>query len=163
MSVALLAGIPGVLLGKLLVDFDLSAVHAVAGFLVTVPLLLLFVSIAMLTGAWFPTRALAVVVTTAAAVGAYVVHTLGLMVSELSDARKVTPFYWSDSSKALTGDYQVWGSLVLLVLSLVLFGLTVVVFERRDIGSGAEEINWRRWLRPGRGREEAPGVPAAET
>lgn len=162
-TVALLAGIPGVLVGKLLVDFDLSTVHTIAGFLVTVPLLLLFVSIAVLTGAWFPTRALAVVVTTAAAVGAYVIHTIGLMVEQLEQARKLTPFYWSDASKALTGDYQVWGSAALLVLSLGLFALAVAVFERRDIGSGSEEIQWRKLLRLGRPHEDASPVPAAET
>jgi len=162
-SVAMLAGIPGVFLGQALVDFDLPPQRVVAGFLVTVPLLLLFLSIALLAAAWLPTRALAVVVSTAAAVASYVVHTLGLLVEEMEQARKFTPFYWSDASKALVGDYEVWGSLGLLAASLILLAATVVVFERRDIGSGGREVHWRRLLSLRRNAHESRGAPALES
>lgn len=145
-SIAMLAAVPGVFLGQLLVDFSLSPMRTLAAMLMTIPLILLFVSIAMLTGALFPTRSLAVAVTTALAVAAYVLHTVGLLVESLADARKFTPFYLADASQALVGDYELWRPAALLLATLVLLAITIVVFERRDIGGGGREFSWRRAL-----------------
>jgi len=145
-SVALLAGFPGILLGQLFVDFDVSPLRTLAAMVATLPLLYFFAALAMLAGATLPTRALAVAVTTAAAVAAYVVHTLGVLVDVFSQLRKLTPFYWSDASKALIGDFELWRSLVLLAAAAALIVLAAWAFERRDIGGG-RELRWRRWLR----------------
>jgi ABC-2 type transport system permease protein len=142
-SIAMLAAIPGVFLGQLFVDFDLAPLRTIAAMVMTIPLILLFLSIAMLTGAVLPTRSLAVAVTTALAVAAYVLYTIGLLVDGLSGARKLTPFYLADASKALIGDYELWRPAALLFATLVLLAITIVVFERRDIGSGGREFSWR--------------------
>lgn len=160
-SVALLAGLPGVLLGKLFVDFDLSPTRTLAAMIATLPLLFVFGALAMLFGAALPTRAMAVAVTTAGAVIAYVVFTIGFMVDELSQVRKLTPFYWSDASKALIGDFEAWRSLVLLAVSVALVAAAMWAFERRDIASGGREVGWRNWFRLRRNHEEEPSGPGA--
>ncbi|MGE0597938.1 MAG: ABC transporter permease subunit [Dehalococcoidia bacterium] len=142
-TVAMLAAIPGVFIGQAIVDFDLSPVRTIAAMAMTIPLILLFLAISMFTGALFPTRSLAVAVSTALAVAAYVLYTLGLLVEALGEARKYTPFYWADASKALVGDYELWRPAVLLLASLVILGFTIIAFERRDIGGG-REFSWRR-------------------
>lgn len=155
-SVALLAGLPGIFLGQRFVDFDIGPLRLVAAMLATLPLLFLFASLAMLLGAALPTRAMAVAVATAGAVLAYVVHTLGILVDELSEVRKLTPFYWSDASKALIGDFEVWRSLVLLAVAAGLVALAAVAFERRDIAGGREGGWWKQLRRRRKGREHAP-------
>jgi len=155
-SVALLAGLPGIFLGQLFVDFDIGPLRLVAAMLATLPLLFLFASLAMLLGAALPTRAMAVAVATAGAVLAYVVHTLGILVDELSEVRKLTPFYWSDASKALIGDFEVWRSLVLLAVAAGLVALAAVAFERRDIAGGRVGGWWKQFRRGRKGREHAP-------
>lgn len=145
-SVAMLAGYPGILLGQLFVDMDLSPVRTLAAMVCTLPLLFLFAALGMLLGAALPTRAMAVAVCTAGAVGAYVVFTLGLMVDSLTELRKLTPFYWSDASKPLVGDYELWRAGLLLAVSVGLVVLAMVALERRDI-TGGREGGWRSWLR----------------
>ena len=149
-SVALLAGLPGIYLGQLFVDMDISPWRTLAATIVTLPLLYLFAALAMLLGAALPTRAMAVAVATALAVLAYVVYTVGALVDALSGVRKITPFYWSDASKALVGDFEVWRTLVLLGVCIGLVALATWAFERRDITGGGREVGWRKWLRRAR-------------
>ena len=149
-SVALLAGLPGIYLGQLFVDMDISPWRTLAATIVTLPLLYLFAALAMLLGAALPTRAMAVAAATALAVLAYVVYTVGALVDALSGVRKITPFYWSDASKALVGDFEVWRTLVLLGVCIGLVALATWAFERRDITGGGREVGWRKWLRRAR-------------
>lgn len=149
-SVALLAGLPGIYLGQLFVDMDISPWRTLAATIVTLPLLYLFAALAMLLGAALPTRATAVAAATALAVLAYVVYTVGALVDALSGVRKITPFYWSDASKALVGDFEVWRTLVLLGVCIGLVALATWAFERRDITGGGREVGWRKWLRRAR-------------
>jgi len=158
-SVALLAGYPGILLGQLFVDMDLSPVRTLAAMVCTLPLLFLFAALGMLLGAALPTRAMAVAVCTAGAVGAYVVFTLGLMVDSLTELRKLTPFYWSDASKPLVGDYELWRAGLLLAVSVGLVLLAMVALERRDI-TGGREGGWRSWLRRPHGNRGEVATPA---
>ena len=146
-SVALLAGLPGIYLGQLFVDMDISPWRTLAATIATLPLLYLFAALAMLLGAALPTRATAVAAATALAVLAYVVYTVGALVDALSGVRKITPFYWSDASKALVGDFEVWRTLVLLGVCIGLVALATWAFERRDITGGGREVGWRKWLR----------------
>ncbi len=146
-SVALLAGLPGIYLGQLFVDMDISPWRTLAATIVTLPLLYLFAALAMLLGAALPTWAMAVAAATALAVLAYVVYTVGALVDALSGVRKITPFYWSDASKALVGDFEVWRTLVLLGVCIGLVALATWAFERRDITGGGREVGWRKWLR----------------
>lgn len=158
-SVALLAGLPGIYLGQLFVDMDISPWRTLAATIVTLPLLYLFAALAMLLGAALPTRATAVAAATALAVLAYVVYTVGALVDALSGVRKVTPFYWSDASKALVGDFEVWRTLVLLGVCIGLVALATWAFERRDITGGGREVGWRKWLR--RARKANTAEPSA--
>lgn len=158
-SVALLAGLPGIYLGQLFVDMDISPWRTLAATIVTLPLLYLFAALAMLLGAALPTRATAVAAATALAVLAYVVYTVGALVDALSGVRKITPFYWSDASKALVGDFEVWRTLVLLGVCIGLVALATWAFERRDITGGGREVGWRKWLR--RTRKANTAEPSA--
>lgn len=158
-SVALLAGLPGIYLGQLFVDMDISPWRTLAATIVTLPLLYLFAALAMLLGAALPTRAMAVAAATALAVLAYVVYTVGALVDALSGVRKITPFYWSDASKALVGDFEVWRTLVLLGVCIGLVALATWAFERRDITGGGREVGWRKWLR--RARKANTAEPSA--
>ncbi len=158
-SVALLAGLPGIYLGQLFVDMDISPWRTLAATIVTLPLLYLFAALAMLLGAALPTRATAVAAATALAVLAYVVYTVGALVDALSGVRKITPFYWSDASKALVGDFEVWRTLVLLGVCIGLVALASWAFERRDITGGGREVGWRKWLR--RARKANTAEPSA--
>jgi ABC-2 type transport system permease protein len=158
-SVALLAGLPGIYLGQLFVDMDISPWRTLAATIVTLPLLYLFAALAMLLGAALPTRATAVAAATALAVLAYVVYTVGALVDALSGVRKITPFYWSDASKALVGDFEVWRTLVLLGVCIGLVALATWAFERRDITGGGREVGWRKWLR--RARKANTAEPSA--
>lgn len=146
-SVATVAGAPGAWIGQLIVDFDLAPWRILLAMVLTVPLVLLFLAIAMFAGATLPNRAAAVVLTTTAAVAGYVLQTLGLLVTQLEDARKLTPFYWAEASEVLVGDINPFRPLLLLVPAAAILVLTLVAFERRDIASGAREVGWRRWLR----------------
>lgn len=155
-TLALLAGAPGVWLGQLLVDFDLSPLRLLASLAFTLPLLWFFTAFALFAGALLPNRTSAVALTTACAVLAYVINTMGLLVEEFATLRKFTPFHWADPSKPLVGDYAVAGPFVLLALTVVCLAAAVVAFERRDISGGAREIRWRALLRR---RQQAAGAP----
>jgi ABC-2 type transport system permease protein len=146
-SVAIAAGAPGVWIGQLIVDFDLAPWRTLLAMVLTIPLALLFLVIAMFAGATLPNRAAAVVLSTSAAVAGYVVQTLGLLVTQLEDIRKLTPFYWAEAAEVLVGDINPLRPLVLLVPAAVLLAATVMAFDRRDIASGSREVAWRRWLR----------------
>ena len=146
-SVAMVAGAPGAWIGQLIVDFDLAPWRILLTMVLTVPLLLLFLAIAMFAGATLPNRAAAVVLTTAMAVAGYVLQTLGLLVTQLEEVRKLTPFYWAEASEVLVGDVNPFRPLLLLVPAAAALILTLVAFERRDIASGAREVGWSRWLR----------------
>ncbi|MBI2764841.1 MAG: ABC transporter permease subunit [Chloroflexi bacterium] len=159
-SVALLAGLPGIYLGQVFVDLDVGPLRTLAAMMTTLPLLFVFAALAMVLGASLPTRALAVAGATALAVIAYVVHTVGALVDSLSEVRKLTPFYWSDASRALVGDFEVWRSVVLLTVSVALVGLAAWAFERRDVAGGGREIRWRRWLRFRRTVSNGPTIGA---
>ena len=147
MSVATLAGAPGAWLGQLVVEFDLSPWRILLAMVFTIPLILVFLAIAMFAGATLPNRAAAVVLCTGAAVAAYVLQTLGLLVEQLADARRLTPFYWAEAADTLVGGIDPLRPLVLLVPAALMLVATVLAFERRDIASGSREIRWRRWWR----------------
>ena len=148
-SVALVAGAPGVWLGQLMVDFDLAPWRSLLAMVLTIPLALLFLAIAMFAGATLPNRAAAVVLSTTAVVAGYVLQTLGLLVTQLEEARKLTPFYWAEAADVLVGEINPFRPLVLVVPATVILVATVVAFQRRDIASGAGEMGWWRWLRRG--------------
>ncbi len=145
-SVALAAGAPGAWIGQLVVDFDLAPWRILLAMVLTIPLALLFLVLAMFAGATLPNRAAAVVFSTSAAVAGYVVQTLGLLVTQLEDIRKLTPFYWAEASEVLVGDVNPVRPMLLLVPAVVILVGTVMAFERRDIASGARDVGWRGWL-----------------
>jgi ABC-2 type transport system permease protein len=155
-TIALFAAIPGVLLGQLFVDFDLRFDRLVIALFFTLPLLYFFVALGILAGAVLPTRAMAVVFTTAAAVAAYVLHTLGLLVDALHSARQFTPFYWADASKALVGDYELGWPVLLLACSVVFIALAALAFERRDVAAGTR----LHLPRPNSWHRRQPPLPA---
>lgn len=137
LAVAMLLGGLGVYAGQALVEFELSPLRVAAALVLTVPVLWFFLALALLAGAALPGRAAAAAVSTLLAVAAYVLNTIANLVDWLRPWRKAQPFWWSDVSGVLSGDWgDAWQPLVLLAAAAVLLAGAVVMFERRDIGVG---------------------------
>ncbi len=88
-------------------------------------------------------------VSTLVAVSAYVLHAIGLLVESLADARKFTPFYWADASKALVGDYELWRP-----TSVIGRGAGAA----RACGAGLRTAGYRRWPGSEVGQDQAVGA-----
>jgi ABC-2 type transport system permease protein len=145
LGVAMLAGGLGVFAGQVLVDFELSPWRIAAALVLTVPLLWFYLAAALLAGAAMPGRAAAAAVTTLLAVAAYVLNTIGAFVDWLRPWRKAQPFWWTDVSGVLTGDWsEAWRAAVLLAVSGLVLAAAIVAFERRDIATGGPGLRWRR-------------------
>lgn len=139
-------GLPGLLLGKLFVDFDLSSWAFVQAQIMSFSMVLLYLSLALWMGAILPNRGAASMVCIAAVVIPYFLHMIGSAVSDLADLRKLTPFYWADASHVLVSGFD-WPRFAGMVgLTAVFFGLALWSFERRDIATGAREWSLRAGL-----------------
>ncbi len=127
------ASIPGLVAGKLLVDFDLGVTKLVAGAATMAPLALLYLSMAIFGNAALPSRTAGTIFVVGAAVAGYFLNTLGAFVDSLDGARKLSPFYWADFSAVLVNGFD-WGrTAVFLAVSGAFLVGAVVLFQRRDV------------------------------
>ncbi len=157
---AALAGMPGFLLGLLMVDVQISAARLLAASLYQVPLTLIFLTLALWASAALPTRGAAAAVAIAAVVVTYFLNMLGASVDLLETPRTLSPFYWADTSSVLLHGFREWDRTVLmLLLSAAFLGMALWSFQRRDIATGAREWTWRRraTVQGERTTAEAPG------
>lgn len=158
---AALAGMPGFLLGLLLVDVEISAARLLAATLYQVPLTLIFLTLSLWASAALPTRGAAAAVAIAAVVVTYFLNMLGASVDLLETPRKLSPFYWTDASRILLYGFQEWVRTgVMLGVSLAFLLLALWSFQRRDIATGAREWRWRRPAAPRPALTPAVGHPA---
>jgi ABC-2 type transport system permease protein len=146
LTLAALAGIPGFVLTRMLVDFAIPVSHFVAAILNMLLLALLYFALALWAGATLPNRTAAVMLTAGAVVAGFLLTTLTAAVDWLGTPRKLSPFYWSDASHVLIRGFDPARSLPLALSTLAFLILAFVSFERRDIAAGRREWSMR-WLK----------------
>jgi ABC-2 type transport system permease protein len=126
-----------VLLGSVLVvspwfDLGIGVADAAAGGLSSLLLGLEFGALALAVGTFTGHRGVAVAVASLAAVGAYVLYALGLMVDSLAGWRPLSPFDQALHGGPLGGGFP--ASFLWLVLGAVLLvAVSLPVLDRRDV------------------------------
>ena len=115
----------------LVADVDLSVGSAAAGSLNLWPLCLFFGGLAMLCSAIFHRRLLAVAIPVAVLIAMYFVNGLANSVKFLEDIQPLSAFYYYGSAIQDGIDWTNFAGLT--AVTLVLVGLAVVIFRRRDI------------------------------
>jgi len=122
-------------IGALATDMSISAGHLAAATLSAVLLALAFGAIAVLLGAATGRRAVAVGLTAAVAVAAYLVNGLAPLVHALEVPQKLSPFYHYAAGDPLRHGLS-WSHLAVLVaIAVVATALAPVVFSRRDVST----------------------------
>jgi ABC-2 type transport system permease protein len=116
-------------------DMDISAGHLAAATLSAVLLALAYGAIAVLLGAATGKRALAIGVTAAAAVAAYLVNGLAPLVDALEVPQKLSPFYHYAAGDPLRHGISVGHLAVLFAIAVVATALAPVLFGRRDLAT----------------------------
>jgi ABC-2 type transport system permease protein len=117
-------GLSGVGAGKLLVSC-----------LAAVLLGWLYTGVGLLVGAWSGRRAVALGSAIAAALAGFLLFSLGPLVDGLRPWLRATPFHWAMGNDPLRNGVPPGYVALLLATSLVLYGLSVVAFRRRDISA----------------------------
>jgi ABC-2 type transport system permease protein len=116
-------------------DMDISAGHLAAATLSAVLLALAYGAIAVLLGAATGKRALAIGVTAAAAVAAYLVNGLAPLVEALEVPQKLSPFYHYAAGDPLRHGIAFGHLAVLVAIAVFAIGLAPVLFSRRDLAT----------------------------
>lgn len=110
---------------------DLSVGDTVNGVLNLWPLCISFGALAMLCSALFRRRTIAVALPGGLLVLMYVVNGLGRGIDWLEPLRPITAFYYYGSAVENGIDWPHFG--ILILAAVVLTGLAIVAFQRRDI------------------------------
>lgn len=124
-------------------DLELGLEGVVAINVSLVLLGLLFGSIALFVGALTGSRGLAAGAAAALTVVAFFSHSLASLVDVLEIPQKLSPFYWYVGNDPMLNGFS-WFHIGLLVLvTLAFFGLAVLAFSRRDVGTHMTGIRER--------------------
>ena len=121
--------------GAVATGMDISAWHLAAATLSAVLLALAYGAIAILLGAATGRRALAIGVTAAAGVAAYLVNGLAPLVHALKVPQKLSPFYHYAAGDPLRHGISAGHLAVLLAVAVAAFALAPVFFARRDLST----------------------------
>lgn len=122
------------LLGSAVSGMDLPVGRLAQISLATVLLALPFGALALAIGCLTGARGLALGLTSAAAVAAYMLDALASLVQSLSDYRDLSPFAWYASDEVLSGDgLALWRAALMAGVAVMFAGLAVVALERRDL------------------------------
>ncbi len=127
-------------------DFDLSKVSLFAAMVSVIPIALLFLYLALWCSAALPTRAAAAITSGGVVVVAFFLNTIGAVANVLDQPRKLSPFYWADSSHVLVSGFDWLRVIVTLLFAGASLGLAAWSFQRREVSSGGKEISFG-WLR----------------
>lgn len=95
----------------------------------------LYGAVALLVGCLTGHRWLAAGVSTALALGAYLLSSLAPLVDALQPWRGLSPFHWYAGAEQLTDGARLGGLGLLTVCALAVTWLAVLAFDRRDIGT----------------------------
>jgi len=121
--------------GARAVGMDISFGHLAAATTGAVLLASVYGALAFLLGAATGRRSLAIGVTAAAAVAAYLVNGLAPLVDALDVPRKVSPFYHYTASDPLRHGLEVSHSLVLVLVAAAFTLIAQEAFARRDVSN----------------------------
>jgi len=122
-------------IGALLAKMDISAAHLAAATLMAVLLALAYGTIAILVGAATGKRTVAIGLTAAAAVAAYLVNGLAPLVHALEVPQKLSPFYHYAVSDPLRHGLSLTHIAVLVAIGGVATALAPYLFSRRDVAT----------------------------
>lgn len=92
-----------------------------------------FGALALLLGAATGSKGLAIGITAALGLGAYVLNSLGLVVEGLRPWRRLSPVYYYGGNDPLANGLKEAHVLILLALILVFLAGSVICFRRRDL------------------------------
>lgn len=120
-------------LGCLAVKMEISQANLAAATFSCVLLGLLFGTLALGLGCATGKRGTAIGVATAAAFASFFLHSLAQVVRGLGGWKKLSPFYYYIGSEPLKHGLNAVHAAVLLCAALALAGLSVLLFERRDV------------------------------
>lgn len=123
------------IVGVQVVGMNVSAAHLGAATASAALLAIVFGALALLLGAATGRRAIAIGVSSAVAVAAYLVNSLASLVHFLEPARKASPFYHYAASDPLRHGLSVDHVAFLVVLALIFSALASIAFDRRDIAA----------------------------
>lgn len=145
--VAALAGLPGFLLASAFVDFPIGLGNITLAILNMLPLVFLFLALSVLGSAALPSRSAATMLSVAVVVITYFFNLIGAASEQVRILQKFSPFYWADASHVLLHGFDWLRTGIFLALTVALFGLALLAFERRDVSIGIREWHVGEWLR----------------
>jgi len=119
--------------GALSVDMDISAGRLAAATLSAVLLALAYGGLAVLLGAATGRRAVAIGITAAAGVAAYLVNGLAPLVEAFEGPRKLSPFYHYAAGDPLRHGLDAGHAVVLIVIAATVTVIAAAAFARRDL------------------------------
>lgn len=116
------------------IDLDIPFAHIAAATLDLALMGLLFGSLAILVGGITGRRGLAISVTAAVVVIAYLANGLAPQVDALAWMQNVSPFHWADGTSTLRDGIDPLNTLLLGGVAAVLVAGAAFAFNRRDVG-----------------------------
>lgn len=116
------------------IDLDLPVSHIAVAALNLALFGLFFGSVALLVGAITGKKGLAVGATAGVAVFAFLANGLAPQVDALAWVQNISPFYWANGTDALRDGFDPAMTLLLAAVTTVAIGVSVVTFDRRDVG-----------------------------
>jgi ABC-2 type transport system permease protein len=119
-------------LGAVAVGMDISVGRLGSATISLVLLALVYTALTLLVGAATGNRGLAIGIGATAALGAYVLDSLALLVDALEPAQPFSPYYYYRAAVPLRNGLDPVDALVLLALATVFGALALIAFERRD-------------------------------
>ena len=162
-ALAALAGMPGFIITKLFVDFDVSNGRLLAASVNMIPPTLLFLAFSLWMSTTLPTRTAASTLSIGLVVVTYVLNLVGSSVEALDWLRWFSPFYWSDASRVLIRGFDYARAGGLLVVAALFLVLALRSFERRDIASGGRDWSFGDLLRAVRRPSHDEAAAGAES
>jgi len=121
-------------IGALAVGMEIGAAKLAAATVDAVALAVAYGAIALLAGCVTGKRGLAIGITAAAAVAAYLVNSLAPLVGALDAVKQLSPFYHYAIQNPLRAGLDPFHVLVLLAIAATAAAASVLAFRRRDLG-----------------------------
>jgi beta-exotoxin I transport system permease protein len=123
----------GLALGALMVGMDINYLHLADATFSCALLGLLFGAVALAAGSASGKRGLTIGVAAALGVAAFFLNSLVPLVKGLEGLSKLSPFYYYLNSKPLENGLNWLHVTVLIAATIFFIGLSVFIFDRRDI------------------------------
>jgi ABC-2 type transport system permease protein len=123
----------GVALSTLFFDFNISLTDTFMALMSGFLLSLTFGALAMLISVITKRKDLSLGVTTGVFTIMYVWSSMANVIEKIQKLDFLSAFKFYDASRLLEGNYIFGGSIVLIILSLVIFGVSIVIFNQEDM------------------------------